>query len=172
LSDESIINQSTQQSPVKPNKQVRRLIVIVGVIAVVAIIILAVILMSGINLERHQITAYGETLFTTIHTPSGDSTVTIPIVVPADDQYRVGGQIKWDESFHNPNGGVRNITSIVCTTPGFTFAGSSPGLPVTLPNTATKEEGSIMLTLAFDTPSTPYVGPLNYTIFYDLYLSA
>ena len=170
MSDESIINQSTQQSPVKPNKQVRRLVVIVGVIAVVAIIILAVILMSGINLSRHHITAYGETLFTTIHTSTGNSTVTN--IIQTDDQYRVGRQIEWDESFHNPNGGVRNITSIVCTTPGFTFAGSSPGLPITLPNTTTKEEGAIMLTLSFDTPSVEYTGPLNYTIYYDLYLSA
>jgi hypothetical protein len=167
-----IATQPDHPSPVKPKRQGRRLLVVVAIIVVAAIVILAVILTSGINTPRHHITAYGETLHTTIHTPEGNSTETIPVWVPADDQYRVGSQIEWDESFHNAQGGIRNITSIVCTTPGFTFAGSTPALPVTLPNSVTIQEGAIVLTLVFNAPSTQYIGPLNYTIYYDLYLSS
>jgi hypothetical protein len=167
----SIATQPDNQSPVKPKGQGRRLLVVGAIIAVVAIVILAVILTNGINAPQHHITAYGETLHTTIHTSEGNNTETIPVWVPADDQYRVGSQIEWDESFHNAQGGIRNITSIVCTTPGFTFAGSTPALPVTLPNSVTIQEGAIVLTLAFSAPSTQYIGPLNYTIYYDLYLS-
>ena len=172
LPNELAMNRPVAGVEPKPLRRNMKPLVIVATIAVVAVIVLGVILISGFNLPRHHITAYGELLFVSHHSSSGEviDTDTTLIWVPVDDQYMVGRQIKWDETFHNPGTGVLNITSIVCTTPGFTFAGCSPALPATLPNTATKEEGAIMLTLTFDTPSTQYTGPLNYTIYYDLFV--
>ena len=148
-----------------------RLLVILASIGVVAVVILAAVLISGFNVSRHQITGYGENLHIRNHSSSGEviDTNTTLIWSPSNDYYGVGGQIKWDESFHNGGSGVMNITGILCTTPGFAFVSSSPALPQTLPNTPTKEDGAITLTLTFDAPSTQYIGPLNYTIFYDRY---
>jgi hypothetical protein len=171
MPDEPTSAHSKETTKERPRKRSLRLLVIIASIGVVAVVILAAILLGGFNLPSHHITAYGETLFITSHSSSGDviDTNTTHIWAPSNDHYRVGSQVKWDESFHNGGSGVMNITSILCTTPGFTFVGSSPALPQTLPNTPTKEDGAISLTLTFDAPSTQYTGPLNYTIFYDHY---
>ena len=170
LPDEPVTAQPVDNMKAKPKRSMR-LLVILASIGVVAVVILAAILISGFNVPRHQITAYGETLFITDHSSTGEviDTGTTLVWSPSNDHYRVGGQISWDESFHNGGSGVMNITSISCTTPGFTFVSSSPAFPQTLPNTPTKEAGAITLTLIFDAPSTQYIGPLNYTIFYDRY---
>jgi hypothetical protein len=168
MSDEPAPNNGTEPHA---KNHTKRLVIIIASIGIVVIIILAAILITGFITPRHHITAYGETLFITDHGPSGEviDTDTTLGVYPSNDHYMVGKQIKWSESFHNGGSGVMNITSIQSTTPGFTFVGCSPALPVTLPNTPTKEDGAIELTLTFDTPSTQYTGPLNYTIYYDHY---
>ena len=63
--------------------------------------------------------------------------------------------------------GTLKIANIVSNTKGFELTNVSPSLPVTLPDTATVEEGNVTLRMTFSTPTIKYSGTFDFTVFYD-----
>lgn len=84
--------------------------------------------------------------------------------------YPVGQQITIQIPYsYQGEAGTENLTRMTCDTPGFSLASVSPELPVLLPNTR-DNEAPITLTITFNTPSTAYNGPFDFTVYYDQYL--
>ena len=80
---------------------------------------------------------------------------------------RVGDSFFIEIPYHNSGTGTLRIVNIVSNTTEFTLTSVSPSLPVTLPNTAKIEEGSVTLHMTFSSPETKYTGPFDFTVFYD-----
>lgn len=64
--------------------------------------------------------------------------------------------------------GTQRIIGIVAKTPGFVLNKTTPALPFTLPNSPDEYNPNYAsLTMTFDTPSTQYTGPFEYTVYMD-----
>jgi hypothetical protein len=117
---------------------------------------------------QHDLTVFNEHLIIYSHTASGVQTITYLFHLDAG-KYPAGKQMVIEIPYHYQGTGTENITRMECNTPGFSLLSVSPALPVKLPNTPTIEEGSITLKITFDTPSEPYTGALDFTVYYDQY---
>jgi hypothetical protein len=80
---------------------------------------------------------------------------------------KVGSQFSIEIPDHNEGDGLLNIVNIACNTTGFSLLGVSPALPVTLPNTVSVESGNVTLRISFLVPKEQYVGPFDFTVFYE-----
>ncbi len=116
-------------------------------------------------------TAFNEHLV--IYPHNTDNTQPVNYNIPLDGfngPYAVGQQIIIQIPYsYQGETGTENITRIECNTSGFSLESVSPQLPVKLPNTR-DNEAPITLTITFNTPSTPYSGPFDFTVYYDQYL--
>jgi hypothetical protein len=156
-------------------KQKRRKILLILVILIGVLIIAAVFLLSRNNADEtyYTLTGYRYTVIYTTHTPFGNSTITNHM----NDEtwkvnYQLGSQFYINFPFYNNvSGGTTIVSNVVCDTPGFSFNGSSLPFPFTIPTAlnASVNNNNILVRLTFNTPSTPYSGPLVYTAYFEYY---
>jgi hypothetical protein len=171
--------QSSQNLPPptvkEKNKKQRYLLPVIAVV-LIAIIAVAVFVMfygrdNSVNGSDMTFTAFNEHLV--IYPHNTDDTEPINYNIPLDGfngPYPVGQQIVIQIPYsYQGDTGTENITRMECNTSGFSLASVSPELPVLLPNTR-DNEAPITLTITFNTPSTPYTGPFDFTVYYDQYL--
>ncbi len=169
-------------SPAAKEKSGKRkyLWLVIAVILIVIIAVAAFVAFYGrgnvVNGANITFTAFNEHLIIYPHNTDPHSTASTQPVnynIPLDGfsgPYAVGQQITIQIPYsYQGETGTENITRMECNTSGFSLAGVSPELPVLLPNTR-DNEAPITLTITFNTPSTPYTGPFDFTIYYDQYL--
>ncbi len=149
------------------------LIVALILIAMVAVAIF-VLFFGGDNSPNGTniaFTAFNEHLV--IYPHNTDNTQPVNYNIPLDGfngPYTVGQQITIEIPYsYQGETGTENITRIECNTSGFSLQSVSPQLPMLLPNTR-DNEAPITLTITFNTPSTPYSGPFDFTVYYDQFL--
>jgi hypothetical protein len=174
-----LLFQSSQNLPPSADKEkTKKQRYLLPVIAVVLIAIIAVavfVMFNGtdnpVNGSDITFTAFNEHLV--IYPHNTDNTNTVNYDIPLDGfngPYSVGQQIVIQIPYsYQGDSGTENITRMECNTSGFSLASVSPELPVLLPNTR-DNEAPITLTITFNTPSTPYNGPFDFTVYYDQYL--
>ncbi len=147
-------------------------------IAFILIIILAIAALvafygGGNSVDETKITftAFNEHLVIYPHNTDNTSPVNYNIPLEGfNGPYAVGHQITVQIPYsYQGETGTENLTRIECNTSGFSLASVSPELPIHLPNTR-DNEAPVTLTITFNTPSTPYTGPFDFTVYYDQYL--
>ncbi len=158
----------------KSNKRKYLWLPIAIILVVVLLVAVFVVFFGGSNSvdsTKISFTAFNEHLVIYPHNTGNTQPVNYNIPLSGfNGPYPIGQQITIQIPYsYEGEVGTENITSIACTTPGFTLASVSPQLPVQLPNTR-DNEAPIALTITFDTPSTPYNGPFDFTVYYDQYL--
>jgi len=173
------LQQSPQNSsphPVKEKSMKRKYLwLLITVILIVILVVAAFVVFFGgfhpANGTQITFTAFNEHLV--IYPHNTDNTQPVNYNIPLsgfNGPYVVGQQITIQIPYsYSGETGTENITSMACTTSGFSLASVSPELPVQLPNTR-DNEAPITLTITFNTPSTPYTGPFDFTVYYDQYL--
>jgi ABC-type lipoprotein release transport system permease subunit len=163
------------QPPIKEKSKRKYLWLLIAVILIVIVAVAVyVVLFSGFNSANGtQITFTSFNEHLVIYPHNTDNTQPVTYDIPLNSfkgNYAVGQQITIQIPYsYQGEIGTENLTSIVCNTSGFSVASVSPELPVQLPNTRDNEE-PITLTITFNTPSTPYTGPFDFTVYYDQYL--
>ncbi len=173
------VSQSTQNSPpaAENRKSTNRRYLWLGI----AVILIAVIAVAAflafnnrgniVNGDNISFTAFNEHLV--IYPHNTGNTDPVNYVIPLDGfngPYLVGQQITIQIPYsYQGEAGTENITRIECNTSGFSLASVSPEPPVLLPNTR-DNEAPITLAITFNTPSTPYAGAFDFTVYYDQYL--
>lgn len=83
--------------------------------------------------------------------------------------YLIGEAMNITEPYWNIGTGVMSITGIVANTTGFSLAGTSPPLPMAIPNSP---DGSTNATIviSFAMPASQYIGPFEYVVYMDDHL--
>lgn len=168
--------QNLPSTPVKEKSKKRKYLWFL--IAVILIVILAVTVFviffggsNSANGTQITFTAFNEHLV--IYPHNTDNTQPVNYNIPLsgfNGPYAVGQQITIQIPYsYQGEAGTENITRMACTTSGFSLVSVSPELPVRLPNTR-DNEAPITLTITFNTPSTPYNGAFDFTVYYDQYL--
>jgi len=163
------------QPPIKEKSKRKYLWLLkAGILIVIVAVAVYVVVFSGFNSANGSqitFTAFNEHLV--IYPHNTDNTEPVYYDIPLsgfNGNYAVGQQISIQIPYsYQGEIGTENLTSIVCNTSGFSVVSVSPELPVQLPNTRDNEE-PITLTITFNTPSTPYSGPFDFTVYYDQYL--
>jgi len=115
----------------------------------------------------NTITSVTETQMITVHSSSG--TTVLKNVIQHPDlmgHYLSGSQMTFSELYRYTGLGRENITNIVANTTGFSFASSSPSIPVAMPNST---QPWLILSMTFNVPLSQYNGSFNYTVFFDQY---
>jgi hypothetical protein len=85
--------------------------------------------------------------------------------------YELGKPLILDESLYTTSkAGVTTITNVVSNTAGFVFKETNISLPAFVPYASDISAASQRVELTFQTPSTPYVGDFEYTVYYNLTL--
>jgi hypothetical protein len=116
-----------------------------------------------------------ETKITTIHSSTGTQTYTF---VYEDSNWRATYELGRKLTLHEPlytnstAPGVTNLVSVVCNTTGFSFSESSPSLPANVPYASDVSAATERVDLVFQTPTTPYKGVFEYTLYYDYTLTS
>lgn len=121
--------------------------------------------------QYHTLTSVLETQYVTAHLgPQTSTAVYHHWHNLTAGLYPVGVAMSITEPYWNVQSGSMSITSIASNTTGFAFAGTSPQLPVAVPNSP---DGSTNVTviITFSVPSTPYAGPFEYIVNFDSYLT-
>jgi len=115
----------------------------------------------------NNITSVTETQMIAIHSSSG-TTVHKNVIQHPDlaGQYPSGSQMTFSELYRYTGLGRENITGIVANTTGFSFASSSPSIPIAMPNST---QPWLTLSMTFNVPSAQYNGSFNYIVFFDQY---
>jgi hypothetical protein len=152
-----------QPSLATKKKRNRRIVVVV-----VAIVVVVVVAFGVYYLTSFHFSIWNEHQVVTVHNPQGNVNSTALYAWQDAGYFQIGRQIKFDVPYNttNPSPSVTVLTRIVCNTPGFTFVGSSPSLPIVLSN---DPNVNITATLTFDSPSSAYNGPFDYTEHFDYY---
>jgi hypothetical protein len=164
-----------QQSPIKEKSKRKYLWFLIAIILIVILAVAVYLVLFGgfnsANGTQITFTAFNEHLVIYPHNTDNTQPVNYDIPLSSfEGAYAVGQQITIQIPYsYQGETGTENITSIVCNTPDFSFASVSPELPVQLPNTR-DNEAPITLTITFNTPSTPYTGSFDFTVYYDQYL--
>jgi hypothetical protein len=171
--------QSPQNSPlpaVTEKSKKRKYLWLVITVILIAIIAVAVFMVfygrgNSDNGTNITFTAFNEHLVIYPHNTADTQPVNYNIPLSGfNGPYAVGQQITIQIPYsYQGETGTENITRMECNTSGFSLANVSPELPVLLPNTR-DNEAPITLTITFNTPSTPYTGPFDFTVYYDQYL--
>lgn len=158
------VYQPPLQSEAKQATKTSRIVIAIVVIAIISAIVYIASGSGILSLGQNRLTVVRVTQVITIHTLFGTTTSTNVVTQDkAAGQYPAGRQIVISWPIYNAvSSSTLQLTKVECNTVGFRFAGSSPALPFTAPNT-----GSTLLELTFDTPSTPYNGPFDYTLYLD-----
>jgi hypothetical protein len=139
--------------------------------------ILAVLTVSFVLLRNENFyTMHGikETKITTIHSSGGNQTYTY--VYENKDwkaTYDLGKKLILHEPLYtnSTDPGITNLMSVVCSTNGFTFTESSPSLPTGVLYASDASTATEKVDLVFQTPTTPYTGVFEYTMYYDYTLT-
>lgn len=137
-------------------------------VVIVIILVLAVVCFFLLKKEHFTFTYFEETTVFTFHYSSGTVTNTQPGHWLRDYECEVGEQMSFWIRPYNGGKGTLIMTAVTCDITDLKFAGSTPALPVTLPNTKVLEE-DVKDTPAFNTPSTKYNGPFLFIFHYDWY---
>lgn len=157
------------------NTKNEKKIIIVLVVLIGMIIIAAIFLLNRDNSNEiyYTLNGYRYTVIYTTHTPSGNSTITRHMNNDTWElRYQLDSQLYFDQPFYNNvHGGTTTVSNIICETPGFTFNRSSLPFPFTVPTSlnASVNNNNILVRLTFNTPSTPYSGPLIYITYFEYY---
>lgn len=160
---------SGQESQIATSgKRRKSLILVVLVLAI--ILILSVIGLVLLQEKHFDFTSFEGTSITTSHTESGEFTTTYHWQWINREMYKVGEPMDFWFRSYNPGDGALILVGAASNLTGFTFTGSNPPLPLTIPNTSDPNQGAVV-TLRFDTPSTGYNGPFRFNIYYDWYPS-
>jgi hypothetical protein len=85
--------------------------------------------------------------------------------------YSVGLPVKITEPFWNVASGAMSITNIVANTTGFALIGTSPSLPVAVPNSPDASQGNVTIAISFLAPAMQYIGHFEYIVYFDSYLT-
>jgi hypothetical protein len=123
--------------------------------------------------QPYTFTGYRYTAVYTTHTPLGNNTSRNEYTNDTwSAVYQLGVPFHLNQAFYyNVSDGTTYVTNVECNTPGFSFAESSELFPFTVPTAlnASANNNNIMVQLTFNTPSSPYTGPLIYTAYFDYY---
>jgi hypothetical protein len=141
------------------------------------IMILAVVSVSYLllrNYDHYTMHGIKETKITYIHSSTGVQTYTF--VYENSNwaaTYELGRKLTLHEPLYTNSTapGTTNLTSVVCNTSGFTFSESTPALPVEVPYAFDASASTETVEIIFQTPTTPYTGVFEYTMYYDYFLS-
>jgi len=168
--------QNLPPPPVKEKSNNRKYLwfLIAAILIVVLVVAVFLVFFGGSNSANGTqitFTAFNEHLVIYPHNTANTQPVNYNIPLSGfNGPYVVGQQIAIQIPYsYEGDTGTENITRMTCTTPGFSLVGVSPELPVQLPNTRDNEV-PITLTITFNTPSTLYTGPFDFTVYYDQYL--
>lgn len=115
--------------------------------------------------EKNVLTTVTETQVVTVHSSGGTEVQTFHIAHPEfAGEYDVGESFQLEEPYRYTGPGRSNLTAIASGAPGFVLISCHPALPLTLPNST---QPYVWVSMGFDSPSGRYVGPFNYTTYFD-----
>jgi hypothetical protein len=126
------------------------------------------------NNNRYTMHGIKETKTTYIHSSSGTQTYT---TIYENNDWKATYELGKNLTLHDPlytNStvpGTTKLTSVVCTTSGFTYLESFPTLPADVPYASDVSTSTEIVDLIFKTPTTPYTGVFEYTLYYDYTLA-
>ena len=170
---------STQNLPPpaigKKSKKRKYLWLLIAFILIIILAIAAFVTFYGgenpVDGTKITFTAFNEHLVIYPHNTANTSPTNYNIPLDGfNGPYTVGHQITVQIPYsYQGDTGTENLTRIECATSGFSLASVSPELPIRLPNTR-DNEAPVTLTITFNTPSIPYAGPFDFTVYYDQYL--
>jgi hypothetical protein len=144
----------------------------------IIILILAVVTASYFLLRSNNFyTLHGikETKITYIHSSSGTQTYTFVYENSTwKASYELGKKLTLHEPLYTNSTapGTTNLTSVVCNTSGFSLSESLPALPADVPYASDVSASTETVSLIFQTPTTPYTGVFEYTMYYDYTLTS
>jgi hypothetical protein len=155
----------------KSNRKIIYVLFIVVAILVVGVV--SYFLLRNDNL--YTMHGIKEIKITTIHSSSGNHTYTF---VYENSNWRATYELGKKLTIHEPlytnttDPGITKLSSVICTTPGFTLSESSPVLPTDVPYAFDLAASTETVNLVFQTPTTPYTGVFEYTMYYDFTLTS
>ena len=134
------------------------------ILVTVTLLVIIVVLFAGyvfLTGPHHQLTQIKENLEIAHPETPGNQIVTYNFTQNNfAGAYPVGKQITFEVPYEYGGLGTETIYRIFCDTPGFSLAKTEPALPAQL---------NVTLRITFNTPSEPYTGPFQYTVYYNYY---
>jgi hypothetical protein len=157
----------------QPGKKSKRKIIYVLFIVAAILAVGVISYLSFRNDNSYTMHGIKEMKITTIHSSSGNHTYTF---VYENSNWRATYELGKKLTIHEPlytnttDPGITKLSSVICNTPGFSLSESSPVLPTDVPYAFDVAASTETVNLVFQTPTTPYTGVFEYTMYYDFTL--